>query len=111
MEMTALSMSQIVKPEISYAIYTIERLPKGSRRTPKWDLHSTANDRETAMTHAKILSAQTYFDHVEVQEFRVCPDTQERKVAKICSYSRKSKRLWWIGGLMLAAILAALILL
>ena len=76
--------------DISYGIYTIERLPKGSRRTPKWDLHSIAKDKATAETHAKTLAAQPYFDHIEIQEFRVCPDTAERTVQKIRSYSRKT---------------------
>ncbi len=79
-----------VTSQISYAIYTIERLPKGSKRTPKWDLHSTANDRLTAENHAKTLAAQPYFDHIEVQEFKIDPETNERRVSKIKSYSRKS---------------------
>lgn len=77
-------------PEISYGIYTIERLPKGSRRTPRWDLHSIAKDRSTAENHAKTLAAQPYFDHIEIQEFRVCHDTHRRTVNKIKSYSRQS---------------------
>lgn len=84
--------------EISYGIYTIERLPKGSRRTPKWDLHSTAKDKDTAEVHAKTLAAQPYFDHIEVQEFRICPTTKERTVHKIKSYSRKTSHLWSIIG-------------
>lgn len=82
--------------DISYGIYTIERLPKGSHRTPKWDLHSTARDRSTAETHAKTLAAQPYFDHIEVQEFRTCPKTKHRSVQKIRSYSRKSSKLWML---------------
>jgi hypothetical protein len=84
-------MNAITQPsDISYGIYTIERLPKGSRRTPKWDLHSVAQDKSTAETHAKTLAAQPYFDHIEIQEFRVCPKTAERTVQKIRSYSRHS---------------------
>ena len=78
----------------SYGIYTIERLPKGSRRTPKWDLHSTAKDRKTAEDHAKTLAEQLYFDHVEVQEFKTCPKTQKRVVSKIKSYSRRRTKKW-----------------
>lgn len=97
--------------EITYGIYTIERLPKGSRRTPKWDLHSTAQDRATAENHAKILAAQPYFDHIEVQEFRVCPETKDRTVSKIRSYSRQSSRLWLIGTIVfIMAIVAILVL-
>lgn len=80
----------MAQPDISYGIYTIERLPKGSRRTPKWDLHSIAQDRKTAEAHAKTLFAQPYFDHIEVQEFRICPETKKREVHKIKSYSRTS---------------------
>ena len=76
--------------DISYGIYTVERLPKGSRRTAKWDLHSIAKDRTTAEMQAKNLSAQPYFDHIEVQEFRVDPTTKKRIVNKIRSYSRHS---------------------
>lgn len=91
--------------DISYGIYTIERLPKGSKRSPKWDLHSTAKDRTTAELHAKTLSAQPYFDHIEIQEFRVCPTTKERTVQKIKSYSRKSSLGLYIGiAIMVAAI-------
>lgn len=89
--------------ELSYGIYTIERLPKGSRRTPKWDLHSIAKTRDIAETHAKTLSAQPYFDHIEIQEFKTCPKTHERKVKKIRSYSRKSSKIWFVvGGVGLA---------
>lgn len=89
--MTAMAITQDHdKMDISYGIYTIERLPKGSKRSPKWDLHSTAKDRATAESHAKTLSAQPYFDHIEVQEFRVCAQTKERTVHKIKSYTRKS---------------------
>jgi len=76
--------------EISYGIYTVERLPKGSKRTPKWDLHSTTQDRKTAESHAKTLAAQPYFDQVQVQLFKTCLATQERDVQKIRSYSRQS---------------------
>jgi poly-beta-hydroxyalkanoate depolymerase len=57
-----------MEKQISYGIYTIERLPKKTRRTPKWDLHSTAKDRTTAEIHAKTLAAQPYFDCIEIQE-------------------------------------------
>ncbi len=97
--------------EISYAIYTIERLPKGSRRTPKWDLHSMAKTRDMAETHAKTLSAQPYFDHVEIQEFKTCLDTHTRTVQKIRSYSRKPSKIWMVGVLGLIAIFTALKLL
>jgi len=90
--------------DISYGIYTIERLPKGSKRTPKWDLHSTAKDRETAETHAKILAAQPYFDQIEVQEFRICPETKDRTVQKIRSYSRQSPR-WIFSTLIVLSFL------
>jgi hypothetical protein len=96
--------------EITYGIYTIERLPKGSRRSPKWDLHSTAQDRLTAENHAKILSAQPYFDHIEVQEFRVCPKTKDRKVIKIRSYSRQSSKIWTIGLLIFFMAIAAILI-
>ena len=98
--------AQLMEPEITYGIYTIERLPKGSRRTPKWDLHSVARDRETAETHAKTLSAQPYYDHIEVQEFRICPDTKKRTVSKIRSYSRKSSKLWVVLLLATALVTA-----
>lgn len=91
--------------DISYGIYTIERLPKGSKRTPKWDLHSIAKDRMTAESHAKTLSAQPYFDHIEVQEFRVCPETKERTVQKIKSYSRKSSLGLYVGIAIAVAII------
>ena len=94
--------------DISYGIYTVERLPKGSRRTPKWDLHSTAKDRKTAEDHAKILSAQPYFDYIEVKEFRVCPKTNDRIVQKIKSYSRKTSKLWGIGAIVIIALLITL---
>jgi hypothetical protein len=94
--------------EISYGIYTIERLPKGSRRTPKWDLHSIAKTRDIAETHAKTLSAQPYFDHIEIQEFKTCQDTHERTVQKIRSYSRKSSKLWVAGILIGVGIFTAL---
>lgn len=96
--------------EVSYGIYTIERLPKGSRRQPKWDLHSMAKDRITAENHAKILAAQPYFDHIEVQEFRVCPKTKDRSALKIKSYSRQSSKLWAVGlGVLAMAITAIFI--
>ena len=98
-----------MKPEITYGIYTIERLPKGSRRTPKWDLHSTAKDKATAETHAKTLSIQPYYDHIEVQEFRTCPDTKKRTAAKIRSYSRKSSKLWLGIGIAIAVIITILL--
>jgi hypothetical protein len=93
--------------DISYGIYTIERLPKGSKRSPRWDLHSTAKDRNTAENHAKTLSAQPYFDRIEVQEFRICAQTKERSVQKIKSYSRKSQATFFIivGIFALIAIL------
>ena len=94
--------------EKSYGIYTIERLPKGSRRTPKWDLHSIAKDRTTAENHAKTLSDQPYFDHIEVQEFRTCPETKQRTVHKIKSYSRKSSRLSFL--ILTSTLLIALAL-
>lgn len=90
--------------DISYGIYTIERLPKGSKRSPRWDLHSTAKDRNTAENHAKTLSAQPYFDHIEVQEFRVCPETKERTVQKIKSYSRKTSKGFFIAVAFIVAI-------
>jgi hypothetical protein len=98
--------------EISYGIYTIERLPKGSRRTPKWDLHSITPDKATAETHAKLLSEQPYFDHIEVQEFQICPETKERVVHKIRSYSKNS--IWVLtaklGALAVCAFMVGLIL-
>jgi|GEM_PF-1423342 len=96
--------------DISYGIYTIERLPKGSKRSPKWDLHSTAKDRNTAENHAKTLSAQPYFDHIEVQEFRVCPETKERTVQKIKTYSRKTSWNLFIGMMVIITILSLLAL-
>lgn len=104
----AMSDNMVMEHDISYGIYTIERLPKGSRRTPKWDLHSTAKDRQTAENHAKILAAQPYFDHIEVQEFRVCPQTKDRIVKKVKSYSRKSSQLWGLGLFILAGLVALL---
>lgn len=96
---------------ISYAIYTIERLPKGSKRTPKWDLHSTANDRATAENHARTLAAQPYFDYIEVQEFKIDPQTQERRVSKIKSYSRKSlSRYVYTGLAFIVLVTIALII-
>lgn len=95
------------KMDVSYGIYTIERLPKGSKRTPRWDLHSMAKDRMTAEAHAKTLSAQPYFDHIEIQEFRVCPITKERTVQKIRSYSRKSSAIPYI---MIATAIAVICL-
>lgn len=96
-------------PEISYGIYTIERLPKGSRKTPRWDLHSVAQDRATAESHAKTLFAQPYYDHIEVQEFRVCPETKKRTVSKIRSYYRKSSK-WWLGVIVVSVILGLSVL-
>ena len=93
--------------DISYGIYTIERLPKGSRRTPKWDLHSIAQDRETAEIQAKTLSAQPYFDHIEIQEFRIDRETKKRIVNKIKSYSRHSS----LYFMMKAAFVSAVIIL
>ena len=95
--------SATIKPEISYGIYTIERLPKGSRRTAKWDLHSITPDRSTAEDHAKTLAAQPYFDHIEVQEFRICPETKNRDAHKIKSYSRHST---WITALKIIGLAA-----
>jgi poly-beta-hydroxyalkanoate depolymerase len=96
--------------EISYGIYTIERLPKGSKRTPKWDLHSTTSDRKTAESHAKTLAAQPYFDQVQLQLFKTCLETQERQVHKIKSYSRQSSKMWMIGIVIILAALALKIL-
>ena len=103
-EMLTQALTGHAEPEISYGIYTIERLPKGSRRTPKWDLHSVAKDKVTAETHAKTLSNQPYYDHIEVQEFKTCPETKKRTVSKIRSYSRKSSKLW--VGVVVVALLA-----
>jgi len=109
--MTTMAMPQNQNNlDISYGIYTIERLPKGSKRSPKWDLHSTAKDKTTAESHAKTLSAQPYFDHIEVQEFRVCPDTKERTVQKIKSYSRKSSWNLFIAVSFIITILSLLAL-
>ena len=102
------ALTGYMEPEISYGIYTIERLPKGSRRTPKWDLHSVAKDKATAETHAKTLSAQPYYDHIEVQEFKICPETKKRTVAKIRSYSRKSSKTWLGIGVVTALIILSL---
>ena len=95
------------KPEVTYGIYTIERLPKGAKRTPKWDLHSTAQDRMTAEVHAKTLAAQPYFDYIEVQEFKTCPETKTRTVNKIRSYSRKSSKVWMISALIAVGLIIA----
>lgn len=99
--MTALNTQNPIF-DISYGIYTVERLPKGSRRTAKWDLHSVAKDRVTAEMQAKTLSAQPYFDHIEVQEFRVDTETKKRIVNKIRSYSRHSS---FYSFIKIAAIL------
>lgn len=104
------ALTRYSEADISYGIYTIERLPKGSRRTPKWDLHSVAKDRSTAENHAKTLSAQPYYDHIEVQEFRVCPETKKRTVSKVRTYSRKSSS-WWAIALMAALVIFAAIIL
>lgn len=96
--------SAVLIPEISYGIYTIERLPKGSRRTPKWDLHSITPDKATAESHAKTLAEQPYFDHIEVQEFRTCPETKKRDVQKIRCYSRHSAWQWALRLGVLGAI-------
>ena len=104
--MTTLTPSQ-ANIDISYGIYTIERLPKGSRRTAKWDLHSIAKDRIAAEMQAKTLSAQPYFDHIEVQEFRSDQDTKKRVVSKIRSYSRHSSL---HNALKIAALLVAIAL-
>lgn len=101
--------SMTAETDISYGIYTIERLPKGSRKSPRWDLHSVAQDRSTAENHAKTLFAQPYYDHIEVQEFRVCPETKKRSVSKIKSYSRKSSKIW-MGVVSVIVVGAALIL-
>ncbi len=102
--------NQSANCEISYGIYTIERLPKGSKRTPKWDLHSTTSDRKTAENHAKTLAAQPYFDQVQLQLFKTCLETQERQVQKIKSYSRQSSKIWMIGIVIILAALALKIL-
>ncbi len=91
--------------EITYGIYTVERLPRGVKRSPKWDLHSIAKTKKMAEDHAKILSAQPYFDVIEVQEFHTCPQTQKRTAFKIKRYSRKSPL--WVGY-MLAGLIVAL---
>lgn len=105
MNMALQNTSQI---DISYGIYTIERLPKGSRRTPKWDLHSISQDRATAENHAETLAAQPYFDHIEVKEFKILPDTNERLVTKIRSYSRNSSKIWIFVGVIIIALLLLL---
>ena len=98
--------------EISYGIYTIERLPKGSKRTPKWDLHSIAQDRSMAESHAKTLAAQPYFDHIEIQEFRVCSETRSRSANKIRTYSRHSSlNFVTIGSLAVFGIILGLMFL
>ena len=95
--MLSMALPKEVKDyDISYGIYTIERLPKDSKRTPKWDLHSTTSDKKTAESHAKTLAAQPYFDQIEVQEFKTCLQTQKRSAQKIKSYSRKPSR-WTIA--------------
>ena len=83
--------------DISYGIYTVERLPRGLKRSPKWDLHSTAKDKKTAEDYAKILSAQPYFDIIEVQEFRTCPQSHKRTAHRVKRYKRQSNRLIWVG--------------
>lgn len=96
--------------EISYGIYTVERLPKGSKRMPKWDLHSTTHDRDIAENHAKTLAAQPYFDKVQLQQFKTCLETQERHVQKLRSYSRKSPFLAIILGITVALLLGYLLI-
>lgn len=93
-----------MEKQISYGIYTIERLPKKTRRTPKWDLHSMAKDRATAEIHAKTLAAQPYFDCIEIQEFCICPKTKERIVNRIRTYSRKTSILRVAAYALLAGV-------
>ena len=109
--MLNMALSHGQTEEISYGIYTVERLPKGSKRTARWGLHSTAKDRMTAESHAKTLAAQPYFDYIEVQEFRTCPETKERKVHKIKSYSRTSTQLSLAITAVIATALTALAIL
>ena len=109
MEMLQGALTKQTGVDISYGIYTIERLPKGSRRTPKWDLHSVAQDRATAENHAKTLSAQPYYDHIEVQEFRTCPTTKKRSVSKVRTYSRKPSGIW-IGAIIAVGLLVAVLM-
>lgn len=96
--------------DISYGIYTIERLPKGSKRAPKWDLHSIAKDKETAESHAKTLSAQPYYTYIEVQEFRTCPSTKNRSVQKIKHFSRLPSQKWIAFGCGILSILILVML-
>jgi len=96
--------------EVSYGIYTVERLPKGSKRMPKWDLHSTTPDRAIAESHAKTLAAQPYFDKIQLQQFKTCVETQERQVHKIRSYSRKSPFYSLILVVIVALLLVAILI-
>ena len=108
--MATMSMPKNENFEISYGIYTIERLPKGSNRKPKWDLHSSAPDQNTAKDHAKILAEQPYYDHVEVQEFKICKETNQRTVQKVKTYSRKGSYTTVIAitAITIAALIAFL---
>ena len=96
--------------DISYGIYTIERLPKGSKRAPKWDLHSIAKDKETAESHARTLSVQPYYNYIEVQEFRTCPHTKSRSVHKIKHFSRSYAQKWIAIGCGILSILIIVML-
>lgn len=104
MSQTALPMTSDFK--ISYGIYTVERTPRGAKRRAKWDLHSMAEDRKTAEDHAKSLAAQPYFDHIEVQEFRICARTRQRSVRMVKTYSRKTSLMTYIS--MIAAVMAVI---
>lgn len=97
--------------KISYGIYTVERTPRGAKRRAKWDLHSVAEDRKTAESHARSLAAQPYFNHIEVQEFRVCPVTKKRSVRMIGSYSRRpSLTSVMTGGIAACAVIGITVL-
>lgn len=107
--MSAAALAHDSHFKISYGIYTVERVPHGSKRRAKWDLHSIAEDRDTAENHAKSLAAQPYFSHVEVQEFRTCSETKKRTVKMVKTYSRHPSLVTMMSAGVLAFVTASFI--
>lgn len=62
-------MTAMLMPTVTeyFAIYTIRSQNEGYRGQPVWDLHATAADKRTAISHARLLALQPNVGEVQVK--------------------------------------------
>ncbi len=73
-----------------YAIYTFERDLAGL--SPKWDLHATAENQDSAILHARMLALQPQFVKVQVQKIAQDPKTGEKTSKTIKIFQKSTAR-------------------